>query len=273
MLLLALSLVGYAVIIAIIIFALRKIRIVKDSAIFNGFALFGILTGFLTAFGFIDEYKTLLNIPGVLLGDEIYGYYRQYLVPDPFSNFARFDVPWMLRSPQIYLLASAVIWSLVGFISQLLHRLIRKQSTGGYPTLLSLIMIIISLCTATSIIYINQDESDRHGPTEPLVVFVAITQEMGWETINTWEVEDISLSKKIVQVGHDLEVAIIVLNTGPQNGNAEIPININGRVLRTMKVALFSGERATMKCHVTAPKPGTYFLLIGTITRSFDVSD
>ncbi|RJQ39671.1 MAG: hypothetical protein C4555_02660 [Dehalococcoidia bacterium] len=86
----------------------------KKLYIFLGFVAFGIAAGFI-AIWFREHTDSLflLNIPGTLLGDAVYGISIR-LFGDPHSSQAHYTIPWLLRIPQVYVPASVVFWGLVG---------------------------------------------------------------------------------------------------------------------------------------------------------------
>ena len=80
------------------------------------FLLFGIGVGFVSVW-FDNNTDTIffLNIPGTIIGDGIYsGAIR--LLGDPYSSQAHYTIPWIFRTPQVYVLASGIFWGLLGAI-------------------------------------------------------------------------------------------------------------------------------------------------------------
>lgn len=80
------------------------------------FLLFGIGVGFVSVW-FDNNTDTvfLLNIPGTLIGEGIYSSSIK-LFGDPSSNQAHYTIPWLLRVPQVFVLASGLFWGLLGVI-------------------------------------------------------------------------------------------------------------------------------------------------------------
>jgi hypothetical protein len=78
------------------------------------FLLFGIGAGFVSVW-FDNNTDTIffLNIPGTLIGDGIYSGSIK-LFGDPSSPQAHFTIHWLLRVPQVYVLASGLFWGLLG---------------------------------------------------------------------------------------------------------------------------------------------------------------
>ena len=80
------------------------------------FLLFGIGVGFVSVW-FDNNTDTifLLNIPGTLIGEGIYSSSIK-LFGDPSSAQAHYTIPWLLRVPQVFVLASGIFWGLLGMI-------------------------------------------------------------------------------------------------------------------------------------------------------------
>ena len=68
----------------------------------------------------------LPNIPGVLLGDEVYVHSIDFL-GDPSSAQAHYTIPWILRIPQVYVPVSILFWGLLGLIIQVAHNTARRR--------------------------------------------------------------------------------------------------------------------------------------------------
>ena len=86
-----------------------------------GFTLYGLVVGFLSVWWWsISDNLFLLNIPGMILGDAVYGFSIQ-VFGDPFSSQAHFSIPWVLRVPQSYVSVSVVFWFFFGLIIQRLY--------------------------------------------------------------------------------------------------------------------------------------------------------
>jgi len=85
--------------------------------IITGFLIFGIAAG-LIAIWFREhtDMVFLLNIPGTLLGDAIYGLSIR-IIGDPHSAQAHYTIPWLFRIPQVYVPASILFWGLIGTLS------------------------------------------------------------------------------------------------------------------------------------------------------------
>lgn len=85
------------------------------------FLLFGVVMGVLTMQSWTDrngETSPLLlifNAPGVFLGDEAYARSID-LIGDPSSDRAHLTIPWLLRKPYVYVVASILWWGVVGLL-------------------------------------------------------------------------------------------------------------------------------------------------------------
>ena len=115
-------------------FLLRKLGVPSKWAIFLGFLAFGIGAGFWASLAWPLDSITLLNLPAALFGDALYQGSIQYL-GDPSSSQAHYTIPWFLRIPKVYVLASIVLWGLLGLIAQLIsnwqhqHRQLARGAT------------------------------------------------------------------------------------------------------------------------------------------------
>lgn len=125
MIILLIFLFIYGVIIFSLTVALRKLGVSRHIVLFASFTLFGILSGFLVALFGPGEGSTYYDVFGALLGYEIYDYAIDHF-GDPHSSFAHFTIPWVLRIPQVHLFASAILWSFIGLIAQLIYNWVRE---------------------------------------------------------------------------------------------------------------------------------------------------
>jgi hypothetical protein len=86
--------------------------------IFASFLVYGIVAGLLKVWVPQNDFLNIFNIPGQLLGQEVYK--KSILViGDPHSSDAHHTIPWVLRIPQVFLPVSAGIWSLIGLAAHL----------------------------------------------------------------------------------------------------------------------------------------------------------
>ena len=82
----------------------------------TGFIIYGIAVGFISVW-FRQHTDTLflLNVPGTLLGDAVYGLSIRFF-GDPHSSQAHYTIPWLFRIPQVYVPTSVFFWGLLGTI-------------------------------------------------------------------------------------------------------------------------------------------------------------
>ena len=78
--------------------------------IVTGFIIYGTAVG-LSAVWFHQhtDMLFLLNIPGTLLGDAVYGLSIRFF-GDPHSSQAHYTIPWLFRIPQVYVPTSVLFW-------------------------------------------------------------------------------------------------------------------------------------------------------------------
>jgi hypothetical protein len=90
--------------------------------------IFGAVTGSLTAWAWPLEASIYFNLLATLLGDRVYVLSIRYL-GDSGSPQAHFTIPWTLRVPQVYVLASVALSALVGLPLQWLYN---RRLSGGH---------------------------------------------------------------------------------------------------------------------------------------------
>jgi hypothetical protein len=84
------------------------------SKILVGFLVYGIAAGLLSFWWWgISDNLFLLNIPGELLGYEVYDISIR-LLGDLFSPQAHYSIPWILRIPQVFVPVSTLFWGVIG---------------------------------------------------------------------------------------------------------------------------------------------------------------
>ena len=98
--------------------ALRKLRVPSKWAIALAFLIFAVGTGVWAAVVWPLDTSTLINLPASLFGDALYQWSIRYL-GDLSSPQAHYTIPWLLRIPQVYVLASIIVWGLFGLVIQL----------------------------------------------------------------------------------------------------------------------------------------------------------
>lgn len=82
------------------IMALRKAGVLPGARVVISFLLLGVAVGFISYSMWPNDIGMIFNIPGALLGDEIYELSIQF-VGDTSSSQAHFTIPWILRIPQV----------------------------------------------------------------------------------------------------------------------------------------------------------------------------
>jgi len=112
--------VFYSLIIFGLIIALRRLKVPAKIAIVLGFLIFSVISGLGVVWRWPDDISVMVNFPASLTGDWIYQVSIQYL-GDPHSDQAHYTIPWILRVPQVYVLASVLFWGLVGLLVQLIR--------------------------------------------------------------------------------------------------------------------------------------------------------
>lgn len=248
----------------------------KNRLIFFTFTLFGILSGLAAALYGHSDGQYIFNALGVSLGDGLYGYAIQHF-GDPHSFSAHYSVPWILRTPQVVLLTSAVSFSLIGLVIQLIYNLIKKPQAGRrLTTLITAVSLIVLLGISTGVVYASQSERQKVGPTQPSAVPVLQVYMPGeeapqipdWDTITTYKVESISVSnpsRGSVQVTAD------VINTGVVEGMIDVEIEVDGKVLNSSEIALQPGESGQVRFYVSFPLVGVYTISIGGLSETIEI--
>jgi disulfide bond formation protein DsbB len=112
--------VFYSLIIFGLIIALRRLKVPAKIAIVLGFLIFSVISGLGVVWRWPDDISVMVNFPASLTGDWIYQVSIQYL-GDPASSQAHYTIPWILRIPQVYVLASVLFWGLAGLLVQLIR--------------------------------------------------------------------------------------------------------------------------------------------------------
>ncbi|MCE2505115.1 MAG: hypothetical protein J4F36_01295 [Nitrosopumilaceae archaeon] len=94
---------------------------------------YGIFAGLFLGITWPDEgIQILLNVPGMLLGDQMH-LTSVDMIGDPTSSDAFHTVPLILRQPYVYLLSSILFWGLLGFGIQCLIRRIQNNTKKYLP--------------------------------------------------------------------------------------------------------------------------------------------
>jgi hypothetical protein len=115
----------YGLAICGLIVVLRKLGFLAKKRLGLSFVLFGIATGFLVAWAWPGDGSVLINFFTVFLGDGVYHLSIRYL-GDISSPQAHYTIPWLLRIPQVYVIVSIILWSLIGVSSQVIYNRWKK---------------------------------------------------------------------------------------------------------------------------------------------------
>jgi len=260
----------YAAMILVLIWALRKMGVAERNVILAGFTLFGILAGLWAALHRLPETALIMN-PGVLWGEEMYDFFTEH-IGDPYSAFAHYTIPWALRIPQIFLFTSTVAWGLIGALAQLIYNRRKKPALKkGFSTGTTILSLLGCLAICVGIVYGTQKAHEK--PLEPTAV--PVMEACGppipeWETITTYEVENLYLSDNSVLIGRELLVAGTVKNTGTERGIVKVELSLDGKVLSSQEVALLPGESKLVRFEVYVPEEGTYIVGVDGLTANFE---
>ncbi len=97
-----------------VIAALARRRIGR--VVFLAYIGYGLFVGVLTIVWLRSGGESyLFNIPGQLLGQEAYLWMIE-IAGHPSSPQAHYTIPWMLRTPQVYVPASVLAWATIGLL-------------------------------------------------------------------------------------------------------------------------------------------------------------
>jgi len=99
------------------------------SKILTGFLIYGIAVGLLSSWWWgISDNLFLLNVPGELLGYEVYDTAIRFL-GDPSSPQAHYSIPWVLRVPQVFVPVSTLFWGVIGLVLQTAYVKLKRADT------------------------------------------------------------------------------------------------------------------------------------------------
>ena len=93
--------VFYSLIIFGLIIALRRLKVPAKIAIVLGFLIFSVISGLGVVWRWPDDISVMVNFPA--------------------SSQAHDTIPWILRIPQDYVVASLMFWGLIGLLVQLVR--------------------------------------------------------------------------------------------------------------------------------------------------------
>ena len=109
--------VEYGLAIAALSWLIRRLGASRGRAVLLGSVAFGLLSGVAAALIWPLDVSAVINVPGVWLGDWIYANAIEW-IGDPHSSQAHYTIPWPLRVPQVYVIASTGVWGLLGLLLQ-----------------------------------------------------------------------------------------------------------------------------------------------------------
>jgi hypothetical protein len=112
-----------------LILALRRLGIPSKGRIIIAFLVFAAGMGVWASLAWPLDMLTMINLPASLFGDALYQWSIRYL-GDPGSPQAHYTIPWLLRVPQVYVLASIVFWGCLGLVLQLAVNLRNHVRSG-----------------------------------------------------------------------------------------------------------------------------------------------
>ena len=110
----------YGIVILGLVLLLRKMGVSGKRAITLSFLVFGAVTGILTAWVWPIDSSIYFNFFGSFLGDQVYHLSIQY-IGNSRSSQAHYTIPWVLRIPQVYVMASIILCGLVSLPLQWVH--------------------------------------------------------------------------------------------------------------------------------------------------------
>ena len=126
-LILAVVLGIYGLLIVTLAALLRRFRVPKSRAVFLSFLIFGLATGMLAVALWPMDTSVYPNVLAAWAGDWIYVHAIEF-IGDPHSDQAHYTIPWLLRVPQVYALASFILCGTLGMVTQWLYN---RRPGGG----------------------------------------------------------------------------------------------------------------------------------------------
>ena len=110
----------YGVLIAGLVWLIRRLGVARRRAVFLSFLTFGLATGILAALLWPLDVCVLPNVFGVWLGDWMYVQTIEWF-GDPHSSQAGLTIPWIFQVPQVYVTTSPGLCASVGLLLQWIH--------------------------------------------------------------------------------------------------------------------------------------------------------
>ena len=133
MLLTLIPVAAHGLLIAGLAVVLLRLGVSRRRAVAVAFLALGAAAGLVTAWLWPLESCATVNPLGVLLGDWVYAASIQAF-GDPNSAQAHYTIPWILRVPQAYALASVALYGAAGAAAQWAwNRAQRNPPAGSEP--------------------------------------------------------------------------------------------------------------------------------------------
>lgn len=120
----------YGLLIVALAAILRRFRIPESRAVFLSFLVFGLATGMLAVALWPMDTSVYPNVLSAWAGDWIYVHAIEF-IGDPHSDQAHYTIPWLLRVPQVYALASCALCTAMGMAMQWLYNRRPGAESGG----------------------------------------------------------------------------------------------------------------------------------------------
>lgn len=117
----------YGLVIAALAWMLRRLGVPGSRAILSGFLVYGLAAGILAVALWPMDTSVYPNVLASWAGDWIYMNAIDY-IGDPHSDQAHYTIPWLLRVPEVYALASITVCGALGIAVQWLYN--RSQGRG-----------------------------------------------------------------------------------------------------------------------------------------------
>ncbi len=117
----------YGLVIAGLVWMLRWLGVPGSRAIFSGFLLYGLAAGIVAVALWPMDTSVYPNVLAAWAGDWIYVRAIAF-IGDPHSDQAHYTIPWLMRVPQVYALASVALCGGLGMAAQWLYN--RSQANG-----------------------------------------------------------------------------------------------------------------------------------------------
>lgn len=105
------------------------------------------------------------------------------------------------------------------------------------------------------------------------VHYVSIGSFIGSYTVRltpaSFKVSSLVVSPDEVDIGHNVEISVIVKNTGQSTGSCELKLNINGSIIETKNVALGGGEEQKVSFTFSGDEAGKKLVDVNGLTGQF----